>query len=156
MNLETMITENERLVKSIARKLYRTNSAFSVDDLEQIGFLALCKNGHKYDITRGKVSTFITHCVRNDMLKFIKACKKKSQRPLYDNTKEISYTEDETNPSKDYVEYLSLRSKMEKDIVELKQNGKTNKAVAELLDISPNKVARILNTIKKRWKRLYE
>ena len=76
VNVEQMIEDNKKLVYSIANSIYINNKLFSKEDLIQVGFLALCKSGHKYDETRGQVSTFITHCVRNDMIKFIKSNRK--------------------------------------------------------------------------------
>ena len=102
LQVEKMIEDNKRLIYSIANSIYIKNKLFTKDDLIQVGFLALCKSGHKYDETRGKVSTFITHCVRNDMLKFIKSNKLQSDL-IYSENKNLLAISRETK-----IPYRSL------------------------------------------------
>ena len=71
-NVNEMIEENINLVRKIANKIYTKNSIYSIDDLIQIGVLNLLTSLPKYDEKRAKLSTFISHCVRNSMIKFIK------------------------------------------------------------------------------------
>jgi len=150
-NVEKMIEDNKRLVYSIANSMYRENKLFSKDDLIQVGFLALCKSGHKYDETRGKVSTFITHCVRNDILKFIKSNKMQGEL-LYSENKNLSYENEELS-CLDYNNFFCTKTDLERKIVKLKINGATNKKVALELETTPNKISRILRIMKKRMDR---
>jgi RNA polymerase sigma factor (sigma-70 family) len=146
--VEKMIEDNKKLVYKIANSIYIKNKLFSKEDLIQVGFLALCKSGHKYDETRGKISTFITHCVRNDILKFIKSQKQQSELLYADNNSftyhgnEFAYT--------DYYDLVNAKTELEKQIVDLKINGNTNKSISTQLKISPNKVSKILTTLKSR------
>lgn len=147
--IETMIEENKNLIYSIANSLYINNKVFSKEDLVQVGFLAICKSGHKYDSRRGRMSTFITHCARNDMLKFIQANKMNSEL-LYEDSHKLSYTEDEEILKSDLVDYFNLKSEIEKRVILLKRGGESNRSIAKQLNISSNKVSEILSKIRER------
>lgn len=151
LQVEKMIEDNKRLVYSIANSIYVKNKLFTKDDLIQVGFLALCKSGHKYDEARGKVSTFITHCVRNDMLKFIKSNKIQSDL-LYSENRNLSYNNIDFN-CLDYHDICCAKTEIEKKIVELKITGETNKNIAIKLNISPNKVSKTLSLMKSRMEK---
>jgi RNA polymerase sigma factor (sigma-70 family) len=146
--VEKMIEDNKKLVYKIANSIYIKNKLFSKEDLIQVGFLALCKSGHKYDETRGKISTFITHCVRNDILKFIKSQKQQSEL-LYADNNSFTYHDNEFAYT-DYYDLVNAKTELEKQIVDLKINGNTNKSISTQLKISPNKVSKILTTLKSR------
>lgn len=152
INVEQMIEENKKLVYKIANSIYIKNKLFSKDDLIQVGFLALCKSGHKYDETRGKVSTFITHCVRNDMIKFIKSNKLQSDL-LYTENQNLSYSNNHNLSCLDYNDICCAKTDIEQEIVKMKINGETNKKIAETLDISPNRVSKILSSMKTRMEK---
>lgn len=149
INVEQMIEDNKRLVYSIANSIYIKNKLFSKEDLIQVGFLALCKSGHKYDETRGQVSTFITHCVRNDMIKFIKSNKMQGEL-LYTGNSNMSYNNDPHLACIDYNDICCVKTDLEKEIVDMKISGETNKKIASKLNISPNKVSKIITTMKSR------
>lgn len=152
--VEKMIEENKKLIYKIANSIYINNKLFSREDLIQIGFLALVKNGHKYDETRGKVSTFITHCARNDMIKFIKSNKMQSDL-LYTENCNLSYNNDEDLSCIDYYDICYAKTDIEKNIVDMKINGETNKNIGIKLNISPNKVSKVLSLMKSRMERSY-
>lgn len=149
LKVEKMIEDNKRLIYSIANSIYIKNKLFTKDDLIQVGFLALCKSGHKYDETRGKVSTFITHCVRNDMLKFIKSNKLQGEL-LYSENRNLSYNNNLDLMCLDYNDICCARTELEKNIVRLKIDGETNKSIAAKLNISLNKVSKIISLMKAR------
>lgn len=150
--VEKMIEDNKRLIYKIANSMYVKNKVFSKDDLIQVGFLALCKSGHKYDETRGKVSTFITHCVRNDMLKFIKSNKLQSDL-LYSENTNLSYNTSGNLECIDHYDLCCAKTELEKDIVKKKIEGKNNKNIASELNVSPSRVSKVLSTMKSRMDR---
>lgn len=152
VNVEKMIEDNKKLVYKIANSIYIKNKLFSKEDLIQVGFLALCKSGHKYDETRGKVSTFITHCVRNDMIKFIKSNKLQSDL-LYTENQNLSYSNNHNLSCLDYNDICCAKTDIEKKIINMKINGETNKKIAENLNISPNRVSKILSSMKNRMEK---
>src|SRR5210317_545136 len=150
--VEKMIEDNQRLVYSIANSMYINNKVFSKEDLIQVGFLALCKSGHKYDPERGKPSTFITHCVRNDMIKFIKSNKLQGDL-LYTENENLSYSNNQQLACIDYYDICAAQTETEKKIVKLKLRGETNKSISEKLNVSPNKISKILSNMKARMER---
>lgn len=147
--VEQMIEDNKKLIYSIANSMYINNKVFSKEDLIQVGFLALCKSGHKYDSERGKVSTFITHCVRNDMIKFIKSNKLQADL-LYTENENLSYSNNQQLTCLDHYDICAAKTEAEKKIVRLKLKGETNKSIAEKLNVSPNKVSKMLSNMKSR------
>lgn len=147
MEVEKLIEDNQRLVISIANFLYRKNRVFSKEDLIQVGFLALCKNGHKYDPARGKVSTFITHCVKNDMIKFIKSNKINNMNLIDYNGFDCARKHESV--ILDVDDYVTV-SEIEKSVVKMKQEGESNKNIASKLKVNPNRISKILSTIRKR------
>jgi RNA polymerase sigma factor (sigma-70 family) len=150
--VEKMIEENKKLIYSIANSLYIQNKAFSIEDLIQVGFLAICKSANKYDPERGKTSTFITHCAKNDMLKFIRRNKISSDL-IYHESKSLSYDETEEILKSDVSDYYNLKNTIEENIVTLKINGESNIAIGKRLNLNSNKVSSILLNIKERLAR---
>jgi RNA polymerase sigma factor (sigma-70 family) len=154
--VEKMIDDNKKLVYSIANSIYINNKLFSKEDLIQVGFLALCKSGHKYDEARGKVSTFITHCVRNDMIKFIKSNRLQSDL-IYTENSNLSYNNNSGLSCLDHEDICCAKTEVEKDILKMKINGETNKNIAAKLNISPNRVSKIISAMRSRMdKRKHE
>ncbi|HCE46181.1 MAG TPA: hypothetical protein DET40_21765 [Lentisphaeria bacterium] len=68
---DKLIEANLRLVVKVAFT-YR-NKGVELPDLIAEGNIALCKAVDKYDLCRGKLSTFLTHVVRNRILGIFKA-----------------------------------------------------------------------------------
>tara|TARA_R100000005_G_C5002765_1_gene210576 strand:- start:3558 stop:4031 length:474 start_codon:yes stop_codon:yes gene_type:complete len=147
--VETMIEENKNLIYSIANSLYIPNKAFGIEDLIQVGFLAICKSADKYDPERGKVSTFITHCAKNDMLKFIRRNRVNNDL-VYDESLKLSYDETEDVLKSNVSDYYNLQNTIEEKVVTLKRNGESNRAISQKLNINSNKVSAILLGIKER------
>jgi RNA polymerase sigma factor (sigma-70 family) len=152
LQVEKMIEDNKRLIYSIANSIYIKNKLFTKDDLIQVGFLALCRSGHKYDETRGKVSTFITHCVRNDMLKFIKSNKLQGDL-IYSENKNLSYNNNQDLMCLDYTDICCAKTELEKNIAQLKIAGETNKSISNKLNISLNKVSKIISLMRSRMEK---
>jgi len=147
--VEKMIEDNKRLVYKIANSMYIENKLFTREDLIQVGFLALCKSGHKYDENRGKISTFITHCVRNDIIKFIKSNKLQNDL-IYNQNLNLSYDSESELKCIDYYDLCCAQTDIEKEIVEMKIKGHTNKKIGEKLKMSPTKVSKTITAMKSR------
>lgn len=147
--VEKMIEDNKKLIYKIANSMYIKNKLFSKEDLIQVGFLSLCRSGHKYDPTRGQVSTFITHCVRNDIMKFIKSNKLQPDLLYNENTK-MSYNLDKEFDCIDYYDLCGATTKLEKDIIEMKLNGYTNKKIGKEMGISPTRVSKAIKNMKNK------
>jgi len=160
MNIEEIIEENIGLVQKMASKLYRKNSIYSADDLIQTGLLNLVTSLPKYNPDRGKLSTFISHCVRNSMIKFIKK--------NYDSYK-VNLCSFESIPNSksnffdgnivhgdnlcyhdDHMldDYIKDADNDTKRVVLLKMNGKTQKQIKNETGLSESKIKNILQKIK--------
>jgi len=150
-NIEMMIESNKKLIYSIATKLYRKNKNYDKEDLIQVGTMSLYKNGGKYDKKRGRVSTFITHCVKNDMIKFIKANSDKSLE-LFDNN---YYVVDYDNEVENIVDTISFKNEFERDIVLARLEGLSNRQIGLRLGVSESKISKALSTIRSRVSKIY-
>jgi FixJ family two-component response regulator len=85
------------------------------------------------------------------MLKFIKSNKIQGEL-LYSENRNLSY-ENEDLSCLDYNNFFCAKTELERNILKLKINGDTNKSIASKLDITPNKVSKLLCTMKNRMDR---
>jgi RNA polymerase sigma factor (sigma-70 family) len=60
------------LVVEIANKLYKPTRLYDFEDLLQIGLQSAIRVEKYFDPEKGKKSTFLTLCIRRDMIKFIR------------------------------------------------------------------------------------
>lgn len=150
MTIDEMIDNNSKLVYDIAHKLYIQNQGFSVEDLAQVGFLALCRRGDKYDPSRGAVTTFITHCVRNEMIKFIQKNKRRNTVSLNQLPKDDMSYDFEYFDKDEYLNAMKSASDLERSIVDLKLSGNSQRAIARTLNISQGTVSKVLNSVRKK------
>lgn len=141
MNIEQTIEDNKALVKDIARKFYFKNSIFSVEDLEQVGYLSLWKNLKKYDPNRAKLSTFMTICVRHDMIKFIRKQNIGKSIP----PKVQSYMQDTS------LFDIMGDGGIEDQIISLKSDNLSTREIAETLNIPQSTVRKTINRLKKTY-----
>ena len=72
MNIDWSIENNQKLIMKIAHSLYKDNRLFSIEDLFQIGYLCFLKLEKQFDESKSKKSTYVTICVRREMIAFIK------------------------------------------------------------------------------------
>ena len=59
------------LVVEIANKLYKPTRLYDFEDLLQIGLQSAFRLEQYFDASKSKKSTFLTFCIRRDMIKFI-------------------------------------------------------------------------------------
>jgi RNA polymerase sigma factor (sigma-70 family) len=162
MNIEKTIEENIGLVQKMASKLYVKNSIYCMEDLIQVGLLNLITSLPKYDPDRAKLSTFISYCVRNSMIKFI--------NKNYDSNKvhTDSFESIPTSKSKffdgqivhgdnlfyyddeDFEYYIAESDDITKKVVKLKIDGKSQKFIKNALGISEVKIKDILSQVKNK------
>lgn len=158
MTADEIITGNEGLVQSIANTLYRHNSVYSVADLAQVGFLALCKSAHKYDPARAAVTTFITHCARNDMVKYIQRNARvvsHIERPnLEDTSSDISSLEEESLEIEEGINALDITD-LQRKILNMRVDGRSYKEISAATGFSIGKVRKIARQIKKKAREVY-
>jgi RNA polymerase sigma factor (sigma-70 family) len=167
-DVNEMIEDNMNLIRKMANKIYMKNSVYSIDDLIQTGIVNLLTSLQKYDPKRAKLSTFICHCVRNSMVKFIKknhdshklnACNIENI-PLKDLEEtqgrfnnffdgdvvygsNLYYYEDEV-----IDEYLKDHDDTSKEVIKMKISGHTQEEIKRKLSISVNQIKKILNKLE--------
>ena len=145
MNIENLITEHTPLVRDIARKFYFQNPVFSVEDLEQVGYLALWKSLKKYDNSISKISTFITVCVKNDIIKFINKQHMNNKRTNIDFAC-LSYSE-----NNDLFDISQEEPDVYNEILKLRYEGFSMKDISARLSMSTVKIRKILKKIRKKY-----
>ncbi len=160
MNIEKTIDENIGLVQKMASKLYMKNSIYCMEDLIQVGVLNLLTSLKKYDPERAKLSTFISFCARNSMIKFIKKnhdsrkvntysfeCIPNSKSAFFEGSivhgDNLFYHDPE---SVDH--YIADSDDLTKNVVRLKMQGKSQKYIKDSLGVPESKVKKILDKIK--------
>ena len=176
---EVLIERNMRLVAHIAKKY--NNSSEDQDDLISIGTIGLIKAIETYNVEKGtRLATYASKCIENEILMSIRSNKKnKSQVSLQDpigmdkEGNEISLI-DVLGTDIDYVidqvelkvEVSKLYENLEKVLTEREKiklryglttiGYKTQREIAQKLDISRSYVSRIekraLKKLKKEFK----
>lgn len=140
MNAEQVIKEHVGLIRKLARSFYTQNNIYSIEDLEQVAYMAVVKGMPKYKPESSAITTFITLIVRNDILKFIK--KQKIYKDITPAAKPIEKDEDPN-----YIDF-SIGGNVEDDVLRLKIAGYTYKEIAKKLSIPHRKVMRIVKNIR--------
>ena len=177
---EVLIERNMRLVAHIAKKYNNSNE--DQDDLISIGTIGLIKAIETYNIEKGtRLATYASKCIENEILMNIRTNKKnKVQVSLQDPIgmdkegneislidvlgTDIDYILDQVELkvqiSKLYEQLDKILSKREKEIILLRYGlttcgYKTQREIAEKLDISRSYVSRIeKRALKKLQKEL--
>ncbi len=177
---EILIERNMRLVAHIAKKY--NNSSEDQDDLISIGTIGLIKAIETYNIEKGtRLATYASKCIENEILMNIRTNKKnKVQVSLQDPIgmdkegneislidvlgTDIDYILDQVELkvqiSKLYEQLDKILTKREKEIILLRYGlttcgYKTQREIAEKLDISRSYVSRIeKRALKKLQKEL--
>ncbi len=142
MNINEMITQNLPLIRSVTKRYYISNNVFTFEDMVNTGVLGLLKNLQKYDPSRGKLSTFITVCVKNDLLKFLK-----KHNQIF-STQRLSSNLEYTVPD-GASDYVDKEDDETKEIVRMKVEGYTVKEIAKII----NKPSSFVYTKIRKFKR---
>ncbi|MFZ7120426.1 MAG: RNA polymerase sporulation sigma factor SigE [Eubacteriaceae bacterium] len=172
-----LIERNLRLVVYISRKF--ENTGISIEDLISIGTIGLIKAVNTFDPDKNiKLATYASRCIENEILMFIRKNSKIKMEISFDEPLNIDWDGNElllsdilgteenvtqTNIEKE-VEFQLLKMALdnlnsrEKKIVKLRfglENGdsKTQKEVADEMNISQSYISRLEKKILKRLKK---
>ncbi|NLL77986.1 MAG: RNA polymerase sporulation sigma factor SigK [Clostridiales bacterium] len=177
---EILIERNLRLVAHIAKKYQNVDE--DMEDLISIGTIGLIKAVASFDASKGKLSTYASRCIDNELLMLIRSKRKTSKEvSLYEpigtdkegneiNLLDIIETEqidviDKMELCNDLKRLARLLEKLEgreKEIIYLRyglETGKevTQREIGERLGISRSYVSRIekraLNKLKRGFER---
>lgn len=113
-----LIERNLRLVAHIAKKYQNVDE--DMEDLISIGTIGLIKAISSFDAVRGKLSTYASRCIDNELLMLLRSRKK--------NAKEVSlYEPIGTDKEGNEINLLDIIEQEQTDVVEqldLKENTK--------------------------------
>ena len=175
---EVLVQRNMRLVAHISKKY--NNSGEELDDLISIGTIGLIKAIDTFNVDKGiRLATYASKCIENEILMNIRSNKKnKMQVSLQDpigvdkegnaislidilGTDEdyvVDKVELKTKISKLYEKIEKVLTEREKEIIKLRygltpSGYKTQREIAQQLDISRSYVSRIEKKALKKLKR---
>lgn len=164
---EILIERNLRLVAHIAKKYQ--NSGEDMEDLISIGTIGLIKAISSFDAGKGKLSTYASRCIDNELLMLLRSKKKSSREiSLYEpigtdkEGNEINLLDVIEHEQEDVTEQMELRentkklfqllnevlTERERSIIFMRYGlltGKeiTQREIGEYMDISRSYVSRI-------------
>lgn len=128
------ITEKyEALIADLAHSLYRKTHLYDFKDLFQIGLQSAIRLEKTFDPTRSKRTTYLTLCVRRDMVKFIKKHNK-----IFGHVslpKDISYFDDH-----EFWQSIPDLDPEEKEMVRMLSEGYSKREIAKRLQLSTKEI----------------
>ena len=160
MNKQQLIEENMNLVYFLINKYYPT--FIKDEDLIQTGMIGLCRAAETWDESKSEFSTFASKCVLNEICnEFGRRCRHKETLSLdykvkLDNGDEADFGEiiagSEDVDFVDYERFYRELKPWEKQIVEYKQLGLTNKEIGKKVGCSANNVSRKIRELRYLWR----
>ena len=164
---EVLIERNLRLVAHIAKKYQ--NAEEDMEDLISIGTIGLIKAVSSFDAGKGKLSTYASRCIDNELLMLLRSKKKSSREvslfePIYHDGGEAIYVMDQVKDTKNvdenWLENIALSEAMkhlderEKHILNLRFfQSRTQMEVAEEIGISQAQVSRLEKSALKQLRK---
>lgn len=143
------MTEYKQLIEEVAKSLYKQNSLYDLEDLVQIGYIAVIRALNSFDETRGPKEPYIFSFIKNEINRFVSKLKLEIQnRKRIDLTKIKDFVDQEQN-----LINLEKLTEIEKTLIFLKCEGLTRKEIClathltkeEYYDIFFCAVGKILN-----------
>lgn len=165
---EQVVLNNLGMVGLVIKSL---NLNTQDEDLFSIGLVGLMKAVNTFNLDKGvKFTTYATPVIRNEILMTLR---KKRIIPAFsvdepcrlDNGDEVSYAdiiadrkrfEEDALADMQYEEIVNLLSKREWEIVSLRIDGKTQKEIAEICEISQPYVSRIIKAAYKEMQEILD
>ena len=153
MKARNIIIENNiGLVISIVNKR-NINNNFDSEDMESIGFIALCNAVDTYDYNKNiAFSTYAYRCINNAILNYLRTLKKKSREVTLDN--QIISVDDESEDiiNKYFLsELITGLSHRDQEIIKLYygfyNRRYSQKEISIIMNISISGISYIINKI---------
>jgi len=121
---EILIERNLRLVAHIARKYQNTDE--DMEDLISIGTIGLIKAISSFDAGKGKLSTYASRCIDNELLMLFRSKKK--------NAREISiYEPIGTDKEGNEINFLDVYVQEQTDVIEQMELSQNTEKLRRLL-----------------------
>ena len=141
IELETLINQHYGLIVSQALFI-KTKDKSLIDDLIQVGILSFIKGVKTFNKDKGGFSTYVSRCIRNGAIDYIKKNKKHEY---------IHLSEDVTITKEKLWESVpDTLTGIEKSIVMLKLDNYTRKEIANILKKEPKEINSMFKKIKQK------
>lgn len=164
---EQLLKDNEGLVHYIVRSRFN-NTNYEYEDLVQVGLMGLLKGIRTFNESKSKFSTYVSVCIKNEILMLVKRKSPKSislETEIRGYSNEVftlndivadkdseKFTEDLEN--KALVEnLLKTASDRDKLLIELVLDGKTQQEIGSILGVSQSIISRRIGCLSKYFKR---
>ena len=145
MNIEKVIEENKGLVIDIANSFYKSNRDYDVEDLIQTGYLSVINSIGKYNKKRGKLSTFLTHCIKNDLIKYTQ-----SNSTNFVSINNIPENQLVNSGELSVDEFLDEKDSVFNQVIKMRMEKVSDQKIADSMNIKLSKVKKIKTKFLKR------
>lgn len=145
MNIEKVIEENKGLVIDIANSFYKRNRDYDVEDLIQTGYLSVINSIGKYNKKRGKLSTFLTHCIKNDLIKYTQ-----SNSTNFVSINNIPENQLVNSGELSVDEFLDEKDSVFNQVIKMRMEKVSDQKIADSMNIKLSKVKKIKTKFLKR------
>jgi len=133
----------EAMIAGIARKLYKQNRFYCLEDLIQVGLMTAVRVENSFDSEIAKPSTYLTICVRRGMTAFI--CKHKRM------FRESKAPFDRGEPERFHLpDYLPTMSDLDRSIIELVFAKYSHSEISDILEIPIEIITSASRRIKRK------
>jgi len=146
MNKEEYIKNNQGLIAKLALKYSKFDPSYEFDDLMQVGNMSMWKKFDSFDHNKKtKISTYLSICINNDMLKYIKKLQRHTKhlevkKNIFDNNDKFDdlYIQD----------MIDCFPSISQKIIKLKMLGMSNKNISKEVKRTVKFVKKELEKIK--------
>lgn len=145
MNIEKVIEENKGLVIDIANSFYKRNRDYDVEDLIQTGYLSVINSIGKYNKKRGMLSTFLTHCIKNDLIKYTQ-----SNSTNFVSINNIPENKLVNSGELSVDEFLDEKDSVFNQVIKMRMEKVSDQKIADSMNIKLSKVKKIKTKFLKR------
>ena len=172
-----MNEQNKRLVEENMKLVYHVINTYypnhiGDEDLEQEGFIGLCRAAEKFDDTRdAKFSTFACSTIHNYLRHYFTGLsRQKRTANLISLDLEIKHDDGSGDMLHEVIEdkkadtlfkqceienFIDELDDREREIVKLRREGLTDEEIGERLGLSRGYINLIVRTMRKRWRKEY-
>ena len=159
MTANNLVEENMNLVYHIISKDYPT--FLHDDDIVQSGMVGLCKAANTWDSSRAKFSTYAGRCIRNEIYQEFLRRKPHTKNLSLDAKMGDATTFGETLVGEEDINYADdgaftdSLSEDERDIFRMDNMGFGTDEIADVMNISRQKVCKTIRLIKLKARNYY-
>lgn len=137
---DQMIKDNTGLIVVVARRF--SNGPIDMEDLVQMGRIALWKAAQKYDPAKAKFSTYAYRSIYNALVKAVKkeAAKRQAMEEFLSFHSDLTY--EHHAPIDEYLP--SSLTDIELGAILMKHEGYTNREIGEVFDYTKEHIRHVI------------